>query len=315
MENIKTLAIWLEIDEKRRGMMENTLHIFMPTRNQRRKNLLAKVGDIQLLQMALTRKGMALYVLVADDGSEPQYETPATLEMMKKELGAEMFDYFCYEKNYGKTVTVVDGMKRLLKRAKPGDLIATLDDNEHLYLSALDLIERIEEGYLGAIGTISYPSDILNHIDRHAMPAVGAIESQIMNLKGSLCIYASGYWMQRAEIVQTALKLYPLYQKLFREMFPNEIIKIPGWGTPTLLHEFMTWFIRTQEAWKNHPEEYARLAVCYLPCKEIPAETPLGRTAEKALNQLRALVLNGLVNDELLGKDRRKFIDLDLVAS
>lgn len=88
-------------------------------------------------------------------------------------------------------------------------------------------------------------------------------------------------------------------------MFPNKIVRMPQWGTPTLFQDIMTWVIRTREPWVNVSEEFRRLAVCYLPCKEVSAETPLGRSQEKALNQLRALVLNGLVLDELLGGDRK----------
>ena len=279
----------------------------MPTVNQTPEKLVAKVKDIEDLQILLDRRGMDLRVLVADDGSNPDLKTLETLGKMKEELGG-IFDFFSYAENVGKTVTVAEGLQRLLAEAEPGDLMGCLDDNEHFFISALDLIEQIDKGYLGAIGTISYPDGILNQIDRHAMPAVGAIESQIMNLKGSLCIYASGYWMQHVEIVRIVLKVYSRYQNKFREIFPNEIIGMPQWGTPTLFQDIMTWVIRTREPWVNVPEEFRRLAVCYLPCKEIPAETPLGRSQEKALNQLRALVLNGLVLDELLGRDRKKSI-------
>ncbi|MCX6766075.1 MAG: hypothetical protein NT136_03915 [Candidatus Moranbacteria bacterium] len=285
------------------------LLLFMPTVNQKPEKLLAKTEEILNLKILLERRKMGLRVLVACDGSKPEFNTLETLQQMKDKLG-DIFEFTCYPENVGKTVTVVNGLKKLMEGSGPDDLIGCLDDNEHFFLDALDLIDRIDEGYLGAIGTISYPSDILNNIDRHAMPAVGAIESQIMNLKGSLCIYASGYWIQHTEIVRVALKIYPLYQNMFREMFPNEIIKIPKWGTPTLFQELMTWAIRTQEPWVNTPEEYRRLAVCYLPCKEIPAMTPLGRSLNKALNQLRALVLNGLVLDELMGRERNKKITL-----
>jgi hypothetical protein len=281
----------------------------MPTVNQVPEKLMAKKGDIEDLQILLDRRGMNLRVLVADDSSNPELKTLETLEKMKKQL-VGIFDFFGYTENVGKTVAVTEGLQKLLTEAMPGDLIGCLDDNEHFFISALDLIEQIDKGYLGSIGTISYPDSILNQIDRHAMLAVGAIESQIMNLKGSLCIYASGYWIQHVEIVKIALRVYFLYQKKFREIFPNEIIRIPKWGTPTLLQNIMTWVIRTQKPWSNIPEEFRRLAVCYLPCKEIPAETPLGRSMEKVLNQLRALVLNGLILDELLGEDRKKHIEL-----
>ena len=286
-----------------------TVNLFMPTVNQVPEKLMAKKGDIEDLQILLDRRGMNLRVLVADDSSNPELKTLETLEKMKKQL-VGIFDFFGYTENVGKTVAVTEGLQKLLTEAMPGDLIGCLDDNEHFFISALDLIEQIDKGYLGAIGTISYPDSILNQIDRHAMLAVGAIESQIMNLKGSLCIYASGYWIQHVEIVKIALRVYFLYQKKFREIFPNEIIRIPKWGTPTLLQNIMTWVIRTQKPWSNIPEEFRRLAVCYLPCKEIPAETPLGRSMEKVLNQLRALVLNGLILDELLGEDRKKHIEL-----
>ncbi len=287
--------------------MKRNLLLFMPTVDQTPEKLFAKTEEILSLQLLLERRDMGLKVLVASDGSKPEFHTPETLQQMKDKLGY-MFEFTCYGENVGKTVTVVDGLHKLLENAGPNDLIGCLDDNEHCFLSALDLVDRIDEGYLGAIGTISYPGDILNNIDRHAMPAVGAIESQIMNLKGSLCIYASGYWIQHVEITRIALKVYPLYRKLFRVMFPNEIIEIPKWGTPTLLQDLMTWAIRTQEPWVSAPEEYRRLAVCYLPCKEIPAMTPLGRSLQKALNQLRALVLNGFVLDELFGRERNKKI-------
>lgn len=291
--------------------MKKNLFLFMPTVNQCSTKLLAKIEEILSLQLLLRRRNMGLRVLVACDGSKEEFNTPEILHKMKKSLGS-MFDFFCYKKNVGKTVIVIEGLHRLLVDAGREDLIGCLDDNEHFFLDALDLINRIGEGYLGAIGTISYPDDILNNIDRHAMPAVGAIESQLMNLKGSLCIYASGYWIQHVSIVQIALKIYPLYQQKFREMFPNEIIKIPKWGTPTLFQELMTWVIRTQEPWSKTPEEFQRMVACYLPCKEIPAMTPLGRSTEKALSQFRSLVLNGLVFDELLGRDRKKYINLSV---
>lgn len=286
-------------------MNSRKLMLFMPTVNQTQEKLLAKIEDIKNLQLLLERRRMGLRVLVACDGSKEEFKTPETLQRMKDKIGS-MFEFMCYEKNVGKTIVVVNGLHKFLENAGSDDLIGCLDDNEHFFLSALDLIDRINDGYLGAIGTISYPSDILNNIDRHAMPAVGSIESQIMGLKDSLCIYASGYWIQHADIVRIALKVYPHHLKMFRIMFPNEIIEIPKWGTPTLFQDFMTWVIRTQKPWVDTVEEYRRLAVCYLPCKEVPAMTPLGRSLQKALNQLRALVLNGLVLDELLGRERNK---------
>lgn len=289
--------------------MKRKLMLFMPTVNQDPDKLLNKCGEIQDLRTLLVSREMGLEVLVASDGSKPEFKTPETLQRMKEFLG-EGFDFVCYEKNVGKTVTVTEGLNRLIAEASPNDLIGCLDDNEHFFLDALSLMERLDEGYLGAIGTISYPDDILNNIDRHAMPAVGAIESEIMNVKGTLCIYASGYWIQHVAIVKLALRVYPMYMEKFREMFPNGIIQMPRWGTPTLFQEFMTWVIRTQAPWNNIPEEYRRLVACYLPCKEVPALTPLGRSTTKALNQLRALVLNGLVLDELLGRERSKMIDL-----
>ena len=281
------------------------LLLFMPTLNQKPEKLLAKVEDIQLLRHGLLERDRGLRIFVSCDGSQQEFKTPETLRLIKEDIG-DIFDFMCYEKNVGKTVAVVDGLQHLLLNAGVGDLIGCLDDNEHSFISALDLIELIEEGYLGAIGTINYPRDILNVIDRHAMPAVGAIESMIMDLRGTLCIYASGYWIQHVEIVRIALKVYGLYRKLFRILFPNEIIKLPKWGTPTLLQELMTWTIRTQRPWVDTPNEFRRMAVSYLPCKEIPALTPLGRGLDKVLAQLRALVLNGLVLDQLLGKNRTK---------
>jgi hypothetical protein len=264
------------------------LLLFMPTVNQQQKKLLDKINEIQSLEILLARRGMGLRVLAADDGSEEKFQVPETLQIMKDELGP-MFDFQLYKENMGKTVTVANGLEELMKGDDSESLIGCLDDNEHSFLSAFDLIRQIEKGYLGAIGTISYPSDILSHIDRHAMPAVGAIESQLMNLKGSLCIYASGYWINYVGIVRIAMKLYPMYRKLFREMFPNEIILIPGWGTPTLFQEFMNWTIKTQLPWSRVPEEYRRMAVCYLPCNEVPAETPLGRSMVRRLTSCEHL--------------------------
>jgi hypothetical protein len=268
-----------------------------------------KIEEIQVLEMLLARRDMGLRVLAADDGSKTEFGVPGSLQLMKDTLGP-MFDFQLYEKNMGKTVTVVNGLEKLMQGEDQDSLVGCLDDNEHSFLSALDLLKRIDEGYLGAIGTINYPPEILNIIDRNAMPAVGAIESQLMNLKGNLCIYASGYWINHVGIVRTAMRLYPMYQKLFRKMFPNEIIKIPGWGTPTLFQEFMSYVGKNWDPWSYSPEEYRRMAVCYLPCNEVPALTPLGRSMDKALNQLRALILNGYVLDELLGRNRDKIINL-----
>ncbi|MDO8566283.1 MAG: hypothetical protein Q7S04_03810 [Candidatus Moranbacteria bacterium] len=280
----------------------------MPTVNQKPGILFKKAKDIENLRILLERRGMELRVLIADDGSQAEHSTPLVLARMKDQLG-DMFDYTTYPKNVGKTVTVIEGLQQLMADASSEDLIGCLDDNEHSFLSALDLLEKIEQGYLGAIGTIKYPDEFLSYIDRHAMPAVGAIESEIMGLKGKLCIYASGYWIQHIGIVKESLVLYPKYQKLFRELFPNEAIAIPKWGTPTLMQELMNWVLKNRQPWSEVDEEHRRMAVSYLPCIEVPALTPLGRATEKALNQLRALVLNGIVLDVLLGVDRRKAID------
>jgi len=293
--------------------MKKNLLLFMPVVNQTRERLFEKIEEIQVLEMLLGRRNMGLRVLAADDGSKEELRVPETLQMMKDALGS-MFDFQLYEKNMGKTVTVVNGLEQLMAGEENESLVGCLDDNEHTFLSALDLIRRIDEGYIGAIGTINYPPEILNIIDRNAMPAVGAIESQLMNLKGNLCIYASGYWINQVGIVRIAMELYPIYRKLFREMFPNEIIKIPGWGTPTLFQEFMNWTMKTQLPWSQTEEEFRRMAVCYLPCNEVPALTPLGRSMDKALNQLRALILNGFVLDELLGRNRDKYVDLNQAA-
>lgn len=288
--------------------MRRFLRLFMPTRNQQPEVLMRKVTEIDNLRLLLRRRGMDLRVLVADDASEARYSTPETLRRMKDHLG-EMFDITLYSENQGKTVTVIEGLKRLMKDASSDDLVGCLDDNEHDFLSALNLVDKIEQGYLGAIGTIQYPDEFLSYIDRHAMPAVGAIESEIMGLKDKLCIYASGYWIQHIEIVKQAIVLHPKYEALFRELFPNPDIEIPKWGTPTLMQELMNWVLRNREPWSRVDDEHRRMAVSYLPCHEVPALTPLGRATEKALNQLRALVLNGIVLDRLLGKDRRGAID------
>lgn len=280
----------------------------MPTVNQKPEVLFKKAVGIENLRVLLEHRGMGLKVLVADDGSQAEHSTPMILARMKDRLG-DTFDFTTYPKNVGKTVTVIEGLQRLMVGASSEDLIGCLDDNEHSFLSALDLLDKIEVGYLGAIGTIKYPDEFLSYIDRHAMPAVGAIESEIMGLKDKLCIYASGYWIQHVGIVKEALVLYPKYQALFRELFPNEAIAIPKWGTPTLMQELMNWVLRNREPWCRVDEEYRRMAVIYLPCTEVPALTPLGRATEKALNQLRALVLNGIVLDVLLGQDRKKAID------
>lgn len=168
-------------------MKRKSILLFMPKVNQTSEKLMAKVSDIEDLQILLDRPGMDLRVLVADDGSNPGLKTLETLEKMKEELGG-IFDFFSYAENVGKTVTVAEGLRRLLAEAELGDLMGCLDDNEHFFISALNLIEQIVKGYFGAIGTISYPDSILNQIDRHAMPVVGAMESQVMNLKGKLCI-------------------------------------------------------------------------------------------------------------------------------
>jgi hypothetical protein len=285
-----------------------TLRLFMPTVNQKPDVLFKKTEGIESLRILLERRCMGLQILMADDGSRSEHKTPLILALMKDRLGG-MFDFTIYPKNVGKTVTVIEGLQQLMVDASGEDIIGCLDDNEHSFLSALDLLDKMEQGYLGAIGTIKYPDEFLSYIDRHAMPAVGAIESEIMGLKDKLCVYASGYWIQHVGIVKEAIILYPKYRTLFRELFPNEAITIPKWGTPTLMQELMNWVLRNREPWCQIDDDHRRMAVSYLPCTEVPALTPLGRTTEKALNQLRALVLNGIVLDILLGVDRRKTID------
>lgn len=78
---------------------------------------------------------------------------------------------------------------------------------------------------------------------------------------------------------------------------------MPGCWTPTLFQEFMNWTGKTKSPWSQTSEEFRRMAVCYLPCNEVPATTPLGRSLDKPLNQLRALILNGYVLDKLLGRE------------
>ena len=289
----------------------NKLLLFMPTLNQREENLWGKVRDILRLHRNLRdERDMRLAIHVTCDGSGPEFNTPKTLQRMQDRLVPEgiEFSFQSHETRLGKTVTVVEGLKRLMGNAGPNDLIGCLDDNEHRFASALDLVEAIlDQGYLGSIGTIVYPPDYLNSIDRHAMPAVGGIESQVLGLNGTLYIYASGYWINRVSVVGISVeKLFPMYLDLFHEMHPN--LQVPTWGTPTLFQELMNWVIRNREPWISVPVERRKMTVFYLPCFEVPGETPLGRSLEKAQNQIRSLVLNWLVLNELLGVERNRDI-------
>ncbi|NTW13743.1 MAG: hypothetical protein HGA31_01800 [Candidatus Moranbacteria bacterium] len=287
------------------------LFLFMPSLNQTEENLRGKTEDIIRLHRCLRdERDMRLSIHVTCDGSGPEFNTPNTLEWMRERLVPEgvEFSFSLNEERLGKTVTVVDGLKRLMANAGPNDLIGCLDDNEHRFSSSLDLVSAIlDQGYLGSIGTIVYPPDYLNSIDRHAMPAVGGIESQVLGLNGTLYIYASGYWINRVSVVRTVVeKLFPMYLELFHRVHPN--LSVPTWGTPTLFQELMNWVIRNLEPWRSVPEERRRMTVFYLPCFEVPGETPLGRSLEKAQNQIQSLVLNWIVLNELLGVNRDRDI-------